>query len=189
MEQLHMNRLRDLINRLRAGESERRIARDMSISRTTVRKYRDLAEPCGYLQPDQSVPDDATLRSTLGPDPQPRSRTAASTVEPYQDVVQRLVDQGVEMTAIYQRLRENHGYTGSYSAIRRYVHRVYPHTPEAVVRVHTAPGEELQVDFGSVGSLYDPVQGHLRPAYVFVATLCYSRHQYADLDRAASPRV
>ncbi len=181
MEQLHMNRLRDLINRLRSGESERRIARDMNISRTTVRKYRELAEPRGYLQPDQALPDDASLRSAFGPGPQPRPRPAASTVEPYQDVVQRLVDQGVEMTAIFQRLRDNHGYAGSYSAIRRYVHRVNPHTPEAIVRVHTAPGEELQVDFGSVGPLYDPVRGCRRPAYVFVATLCYSRHQYAEL--------
>ena len=40
MEHLHMNRLRDLIHRLRAGESERRIARDMSLSRTTVRNLR-----------------------------------------------------------------------------------------------------------------------------------------------------
>jgi transposase len=179
MEQLHMNRLRDLINRLRSGESERRIARDMGLSRTTVRKYRERAEPHGYLRPDQPLPDDATLRTAFGPGPRPRP--AASTVEPYQEVVQRLVDQGVEMTAIFQRLRDNHGYTGSYSAVRRYVHRVNPHLPDAVVRVHTAPGEELQVDFGSVGPLYDPVQGCRRPAYVFVATLCYSRHQYAEL--------
>ena len=179
MEQLHMNRLRDLINRMRAGESERQIARDMDISRTTVRKYHELAEPHGYLRPDHPLPDDATLRSAFGPGPQPRPVT--SSVEPYQDVVQRLVDQGVEMTAIFQRLHDNHGYTGSYSAIRRYVHRVNPHTPEAIVRVHTAPGEELQVDFGSVGQLYHPGHGCLRPAYVFVATLCYSRHQYAEL--------
>ncbi len=79
MEQLHMNRLRDLINRLRADESERRIARDMGISRTTVRKYRDLAESHGYLRPDQTLPDDATLRSAFGPDPQPRPRAATST--------------------------------------------------------------------------------------------------------------
>jgi len=49
------------------------------------------------------------------------------------------------------------------------------------VRVHTAPGEELQVDFGYVGRLFDPVTGRLRAAYVFVATLSYSRHQYAEL--------
>ena len=33
----------------------------------------------------------------------------------------------------------------------------------------------------SVGALYDPRQERPRPAYVFVATLCYSRHQYAEL--------
>src|SRR5664279_73846 len=39
----------------------------------------------------------------------------------------------------------------------------------------------MQVDFGSVGQLYDPVTRRIRTAYVFVATLCYSRHQYAEL--------
>ena len=36
MEHLHMNYLRDLIHRLRCGESERCIAQDMHISRPTV---------------------------------------------------------------------------------------------------------------------------------------------------------
>ncbi len=179
MECLHMNQLRDLIHRLRASESERRIARDMHLSRTTVRKYRELAEPLGYLRPEQALPDDATLFATLGSGPRPPQVT--STVEPYQEVVQRLVDQGVEMTAIFQRLRDNHGYTGSYSAVRRYVHRLCPTTPDAVVRVHSAPGEEMQVDFGSVGPLYDPDRGRPWPACVFVATLGFSRHQYAEL--------
>lgn len=179
MERLHMNHLRDLINRLRSGESERRIARDMGLSRTTVRKYRELAESHGYLQGESALPDEPTLRAALGPGPRPPS--VASSVEPYQDLVRGWVEQGVEMSAIYQRLRDNHGYTGSYSAVRRYVSRVSPHTPEAVVRVHTAPGEELQVDFGSVGLLYDPAHGDRRPASVFVATLCFSRHQYAEL--------
>jgi transposase len=179
MERLHMNYLRDLIHRLRAGESERRIARDLDISRPTVHKYRQLAEAHGYLEPDSPMPDDASLTAMLGPDPQlPRQ---PSSVEPHQAVVQRLVDQGVEMTAIYQRLCQDHGYTGSYSAVRRFVNRLYPREPEAVVRVHTPPGEELQVDFGRVGWLFDPVSGRARPAYVFVATLCYSRHQYAEL--------
>ncbi len=74
MERLHMNRLRDLINRLRAGESERQIARDMGISRTTVRKYRELAEPHGYLRPEQALPDDATLLAALRPRPAATAR-------------------------------------------------------------------------------------------------------------------
>jgi transposase len=95
--------------------------------------------------------------------------------------VQRLLSQKVEMVAIFQRLQDDHGFTGSYSAVRRYVHQLRPATPEAVVRVHSAPGEEMQVDFGSVGKLVDPANGQLRSAYAFVATLCFSRHQYAEL--------
>jgi transposase len=37
MERIHMNHLRELIYRLRAGESQRRIAKDLNMSRTTVR--------------------------------------------------------------------------------------------------------------------------------------------------------
>lgn len=179
MERVHMNYLRDLIHRVRAGESDRQIAQDLKISRITVRKYREWAEGQGYLIVGLPLPDDATLAAALGTPPQP-PRTPSS-VEPHRETVQRLLDQGVEMVAIFQRLQDDHGFTGSYSAVRRYVHRLRPSVPEAVVRVHTAPGEEMQVDFGSVGKLVDPASGQLRTAYAFVATLCFSRHQYAEL--------
>ena len=179
MEQLHMNHWRDLIHRLRAGDSERQIARDVGLSRTTVHKYRALAQAHGFLQPDGPLPDDATLQAALGTGPQPPH--ALSSVEPFRELVQRFLEQQVEMTAIYQRLRDDHGFRGSYSAVRRFVHHLQPTQPEAVVRVHTDPGEEMQVDFGSVGRLFDPAAGCLRTAYVFVATLCFSRHQYAEL--------
>ena len=179
MERLHMNYLRDLIHRLRANESQRRIARDLRISRTTVRHYHEVAQQHGLLSPDSPMPDDAALAAVLGPIPRPP--TTPSTVEPYAEVVQRLLDQKVEMTAIWQRLSQDYGYTGGYSSVRRFVRRVRPSEPRVVIRVHTLPGEEAQVDFSPVGFLYDPSTGRLRPAYVFVATLCYSRHQYAEL--------
>lgn len=174
-----MNYLRDLIHRLRVGESERRIARDLRISRITVHRYHGLAERQGFLKPGSGMPGDSAIVAALGEAPQP-PRTV-STVEPYAEVVHQLLDQQVEMVAIFQRLRDDHGFSGSYSSVRRYVHRLRPPEPRVVVRVQTAPGEEAQVDFGPVGSLYDPVTDRLRPAYAFVATLSYSRHQYAEL--------
>lgn len=179
MERLHMNYLRDVIRRLRAGESERRIARDLRISRVTVHKYREVAEAQGWLDAGQAMPDDAAVLSALGPSPRPPR--VPSSVEPYADIVQRMLDQQIEITALWQRLRDNYGYTGSYSSVRRFVDGLCPRAAEVCVRVHTAPGEEMQVDFGYVGRLFDPVTGRLRNAYVFVATLCHSRHQYAEL--------
>jgi transposase len=179
MERIHMNHLRELIYRLRAGESQRRIAKDLRMSRATVSKYQAWAEAQGYLEVNQPLPDDATLAAALGESPKlPR---AESSVEPYREIVQAWVDQSVEMAAIWQHLQDDYQYLGSYSSVRRFVNRLRPCEPEAFVRVHTAPGEELQVDFGRVGRLYDPISDQWRQAYVFVATLCYSRHQYAEL--------
>jgi transposase len=174
-----MNYLRDLIYRLRAGESERRIAADLSLSRGTVHKYYALAERQGYLLADVALPEEAVLRAALGAVPQPPRQP--STVETYAATVEELLSQGCEMTAVFARLRQDYGYTGSYSSIRRYVHQQHPAEPRVTVRVHSLPGEEAQVDFGAAGPLYDPRQGRPRSAYVFVATLCYSRHQYAEL--------
>ena len=49
MERLHMNHLKDILHRLRSGESERRIARDLQISRPTVHKYYELANDEPFL--------------------------------------------------------------------------------------------------------------------------------------------
>lgn len=179
MERKHMNHIRELIYRLRAGESQRRIARDLAMSRTTVSKYQAWAEAQGYLEPSRPLPDDATLAAALGEAPRPPRAT--SSVEPYRELVQAWLEQGVEMTAIWQHLQDDYHYSGSYSSVRRFVRQLRAQQPEVFVRVQTAPGEEMQVDFGSVGQLYDPDTGRMRRAYVFVATLCYSRHQYAEL--------
>jgi transposase len=179
MERIHMNHLRELIYRLRAGESQRRIAQDLDLSRTTVSKYQAWAKEQGYLDLSHPLPDDATLAAALGAPPQP-PRTVSS-VESHRELVQAWVDQGVEMTAIWQHLQDDYGYSGSYSSVRRFVNTLRAADPEAFVRVHTAPGEEMQVDFGGVGQLYDPLSGLQRRSHVFIATLCYSRHQYAEL--------
>lgn len=179
MERLHMNLLQDIIHRLRAGESERRIARDLNISRPTVHKYHELAEREGYLKTDASQPGNIGLATALGPGRQPPKMI--SSLEPHREAVKDFLQQGLEKTAIWQRLRQDYGYRGSYSSVQRFVNRLSPEEPEAYVRVHTAAGEEMQVDFGTVGQLYDPLSERIRTAYVFVATLSFSRHQYAEL--------
>ena len=47
--------------------------------------------------------------------------------------------------------------------------------------MHTLPDEDMQVNFGSVGQLHNPTSGHIRTLYASVATLFFSRHQYAEL--------
>ena len=179
MERIHMNIYTEIIYRLRAKESERSISRDLGLSRQTVHKYKLKASLEGYLDQYREFPGREELTREFGPAPQPPR--VPSSVEGHREVVERYIQQGLEITAIFQRLREDYGYQGSYSSVRRFVHHIHPEEKEAYVRVHTEPGEELQVDFGGIGQIYDPKAGKMRKGYVFVATLGYSRHQYAEI--------
>jgi len=179
MKRKPMNYIQEIVRRLQLGESERRIAQDMNMARLTVRRYGKIAKQHGYLDPGSQLPSEAELQAVLGKEAQ--GVRHVSSVEPYRKQVEEWRRQGVEMTAIWLRLQENYGFKGAYGSIRRFVRTLEPKRVEAVVRVHSEPGEDLQVDFGYAGMLYDPVAQRMRRAYVFVATLGYSRHQYAKL--------
>jgi transposase len=101
-----------------------------------------------------------------------------SSVEPFRSVVEDMLREKTEVTAIHRRLCRNHGYTGSYGSVLRFVRLVRPSTPDAVVRIETAPGKQAQVDFGTVGKMWDPVKKRMRTAYCFVMTLSWSRHMF-----------
>ncbi len=178
MVRLHMNELRELIHRFRNGEGNRPIARSMNLSKTTVKKYRRLAEQAGFLDSDQDLPSIHELSRVLMPLPSPRHMR--STVEPFEDQVVDWLNQGVEMQAIWQRLRDEYGYAGSYSSVRRFVNHRRPSEPEAFCRIETAPGEEAQVDFGGAGLRYASRMGRCCKTWMFVMTLSWSRHQYVE---------
>ena len=52
---------RELLRRLRAGQSQREIARDLSIDRKTVRKYRRFALRQGFLEGELPKPGELDL--------------------------------------------------------------------------------------------------------------------------------
>jgi len=179
MERLNLNSISDIVYRLRRGQSERAIAKDLGHSRHTIRRYHDLAKAKGYLEMYRDVPGPEDLARELGP--VSSAPVVASTVEPYRSVVGEYLKLGVEMATIHSRLVREHGYRGSYSSVKRFVRHLRPREPEVCIRIETAPGHQAQVDFGGVGRIRDGATGKLRQAYCFVMTLSYSRHQYAEL--------
>lgn len=170
--------IREILTQLQAGISERQISRDLNLARQTVKRYRTWAETEGMLTGELPPVDklQTRLAQTL-PMPLPPQNT--SSVQPYGEVVQQLVDQEVEVAAIHQRLTER-GFTGTYAAVYRFVRKLKPKQPKTTVRVERKPGEEGQVDFGYAGYLRDPETGQRRRAWVFVMTLAWSRHQYVE---------
>jgi transposase len=170
--------IRELLNHIRAGSSDRQIAQDVKIDRRTVKRYREWAEEQGLLEGSlPALGDLLALQKETMPSHHPPQNV--SSVEPYREVVTRMVKENVEIAAIWCRLKER-GYTGSYSAVRRFVRKIKPLVPEATVRVEREPGEEAQVDFGYAGKMIDPETGKLRKTWAFVILLSWSRHQYVE---------
>jgi len=139
--------IRELIRRVQLGEADRQIARDLQVSRKTVTKYRVWAQQHDVLA--GPLPDVATLQAQLKTTlPVSAPPTIPSKVAPFRDQVIALRQRGVECQAIFDILREQHAFAGSYGAVYRFVRRLEPRTPDACVRVERDPGEEAQVDFG-----------------------------------------
>jgi transposase len=172
--------IREILRRLHLGEPDRRIARDLNVSRNTVAHYRLWASRHGVLH-DSQVPEAATLAALLERAPTERPPHEQSLVEPLRERVLALHARGVEGQAIWQLLVEEHGFTGSYSSVKRFLRRAAPTLAQATLRIEVEPGAEAQVDFGFAGEFLDPERGRVRRAWVFVMTLCSSRHQYAEL--------
>jgi transposase len=150
--------------------------------RQTVKRYRACASEQGLLEGGLPALGEleVLVQKTLAEKPPPQNQ---SSLEAYRNVVSQLRKEGVEMVAILQRAQrapEERGYPGSYSSVRRLVHRLESGQPEVVVRMECKPGEEAQADFGYAGLLFEPVSQRLRRAWVFVMTLSWSSHQYVE---------
>jgi len=173
-----MYQYRHILSRMRSGDSDRDLARAGVIGRRKAGELRRLAESRGWLDPGHPVPDEAELAAAFEVTPK---QTVPSLVEPFRDKVTAWVADGIDGTTIHRALVRNHGFTGSYSAVRRFLQSLPEQEVKATVILDFAPGEAAQVDFGSGPKFVHPHSGAVLPSWFFVMTLCASRHQYAEI--------
>lgn len=133
------------------GLSQRAIARELGISRNTVKRYlENHADKPSYKQ---------------------RPRRPLK-LDPYRDYIQKRIAEAapVHLSAvvILREIREQ-GYKGGISRLRQYLVelRGSKEVPP-VVRFETDPGKQMQVDWGQL-------RGGKQPLHAFVAVLGFSR--------------
>ncbi len=174
-----MFQYRQVLVRLRQGDTDRDVARSGLMGRRKVGDLRELATRAGWLAAEAILPDDQAIVQALGA--ARRARSTVSSVEPFRELVRRWTEQAVSGVAIHAALKRNHGYTGSYSSVYRMLSVIRAALPpEATVPLLFAPAEAAQVDFGAGPVLFDPVEARPRRTWCFVMTLCWSRHQYVE---------
>ena len=139
-----------------SGWGAKRIARTLGIARNTVRRYLAAGGPVAYRQPQRSSVLDghaAWLRERFL---QHRGNC---------DVVRQQLSRelGIE-TSLRTVERACRGFRQELEAARR-----------ATIRFETAPGEQMQIDFGQVRVM---IGGEPVRVFLFVATLGYSRRGF-----------
>lgn len=112
---------RQVLARMRQGDSDRDIARAGLMGRKKLATVRQAALDHDWLNPAQPLPDDAVLAAMFGRNPQ-LPRTCVSTLEPLRELITQWFLADIQGTTIHSALQRNHGYSGSYSAVRRFLH-------------------------------------------------------------------
>lgn len=140
---------------LRQGMSIRAIARHLSCSRQTVRRYIRMERPVSSARYSNRAPRPCKL-------------------DPFKayilERVQAARPHWIPASVLLQEIRER-GYTGGYSMLTAFLLPMKQQPADPVVRFETPPGEQMQVDFTIIR------QGR-RPLLAFVATLGWSRATY-----------
>jgi len=147
---------------LRLGWSHRRIARELGVHRETVSRYDRLRGSKPAI-------------STPGSDPHTECGRK-SHCEAFRDLIEQRLQQGLSAQRIFQDLRVETGFAGSYSSVKRFVRRVGKASPLPFRRIEVAPGEEAQVDFGRGPWIVH--DGHKHRTHVLRITLSHSRKGY-----------
>jgi hypothetical protein len=134
MNQLNVSLQHSILTLAAHGWSNRRIARELTINRETVGRYLRLARSKPAISTPGSESDPAakpailTLGSEGDPDPKPAILTAGSGRQssclPWQPQVEAAVAVGLSAQRIYQDLVGEHGFGGSYEAVKRFVRQL-----------------------------------------------------------------
>ena len=94
------------------------------------------------------------------------------------------MSEGLENRVVLHRELKSFCYVGGYSILKSYVSpRRRRRQPDATMRFETAPGEQAQVDWGSLAYLDQHDRKHR--IWVFVMTMGWSRACYVELVRHA----
>ena len=173
------------------GWSSRRIARHLGIHRDTVSRCLKLSNQAraligsaesklGQALIGSEDPVTPSLAAVTAASDDARRRPQASLCEPFRAFISGKLELGLTAQRIYQDLVVEHHFTGKYQSVRRFVGRLLGTSkPLPFRRLECGPGEEAQVDFGTVLCIHQ-LDGTRRRSHVFRIVLSHSRKGYSE---------
>jgi transposase len=156
----------------RRGWSIRRIARELEVNRRTVGKYLAQDSTCAISTTGSSGDSDSKCTiPTAG-------RQSLCVV--HDEFIQERLKFGLSAQRIFQDLRLERSFEGSYESVKRYVRKLSECEEVPFRRMEVLPGTECQVDYGT-GAWVVGEDGKRRKTHLFRCTLSFSRKAYSEV--------
>ncbi len=175
----------EVLQHWHAGRSKADVAASVGVDRGTVRKYVAPAEAAGIEPGGPPLSRAEWVELVRGWFPELVDAKARSLTYPEINAHRSRIESMLTtntVTTVHQRLRDEHGLATGISSFRRYVWLEFPDvvSPDAVTvwRPPVTPGSEAQIDYGYLGSWFDPVAERARRVWAFVMVLACSRHMF-----------
>ena len=159
-----MNERKDILERVKHLMKENseikvncsKLARQLNCDRRTVSRYIDITRS-GKEASQREYP-----KKTDG----------------FEHIIEEKVKTTAPAIAIYNYLAKEHGYTGSYSTIKRYIHNLnIEKQRDAVIRFETNPGIQAQVDWKE-SLKFKTKDGETIKFNIFLLILGFSRTKF-----------
>jgi len=165
------------------GWKIRRIAKELGISRNTVRQYVRAMEPAptsdDLVQTVLNAGAAGTGSVETDPLSTPGKTGRKSLCENHEAMLRAKVHAGLTAQRIFQDLRTEVAFAGSYQSVKRYVGKLRQADPQLVCRIEVQPAEEVQVDFGA-GPVLVGADGKKTKTWIFRVVLSHSRKGYTE---------
>lgn len=155
---LEGGKVKDLHALYRQCQSIRQVAKELGISRNTVRKY---------------------LRNPGLPQSHPRPPRESKLASYHEYIKRRVLEDGVYNSQVLLRELRAMGYEGGRTILKDFMKPLRPPRPvPATVRFETLPGEQAQVDLTQVTLVL--ADGTRVPLWAFAMVLSWSRAGYVE---------
>jgi transposase len=168
-----------------AGRAKVEVARSLGVDPKTVRRYVAAAEGAGMTPGGPAVSEEqwrASVRVWFPARVDTRLRQPSwGEIDRHRERIEALLGV-VPASVIHQRLVDGEGLQASVASLRRYLRAYFAEEVrrgEVVAwRPPVDPGDETQVDYGYLGTWFDPDVGRRRRVWAFSMVLSYSRHLF-----------
>jgi transposase len=176
---LKMAEVQAILALAQGGWSNRRIARHLDVDRETVSRHLRLGAQAGDSKPASAPLGSAAVAGGAPTGSDGATAALVSAAGPWRQVIEQKLEAGLTARRIFQDLRDDHGYGGSYYSVRRLIRKLTCVTPAPFRRMECDAGAEAQVDFGR-GAPIVAADGKRRGTWVFRIVLSHSRKGYAE---------